>query len=91
MIPAMVIKVGKKKEMKSITNEKRSRLYILFGLFISEIIMKKSGGVKMLVVKIFLWFMIIAFILLTIGLIVVVLKAGGINDDWEDQNDDKRL
>ena len=45
----------------------------------------------MIVVKIFLWFMIVAFILLTIGLIIVVLKAGGINDDWEDENDNKRL
>ena len=40
----------------------------------------------MLAVKIFIWILIIAFILLTIGLIVVVIKAGGTNDDWEDQN-----
>ena len=46
----------------------------------------------MLAVKIFIWILIIAFILLTIGLIAVVLMAGGgTNDDWEDENDDKRL
>lgn len=39
----------------------------------------------MLAVKIFLWILIIAFILLSIGLIVIVLKAGKINDDWEDE------
>lgn len=45
----------------------------------------------MLAVKIFLWILIIVFILLTIGLIVIVLKAGKINDDWEDKNDSKRV
>lgn len=41
----------------------------------------------MLAIKIFLWILIIAFILLSIGLIVIVLKAGKINDDWEEEND----
>lgn len=46
----------------------------------------------MLAVKIFIWTLIIAFILLSIGLIIVVIKAGGTNDDWEeDQNDGKRI
>ena len=45
----------------------------------------------MLAVKIFIWIMIVAFILMSIGLIIIVLKTGGINDDWEDENDNKRL
>jgi hypothetical protein len=53
--------------------------------------MKRYGGVKMIAVKIFIDFMIIAFVLLTIGLIIVVLKGGGTNDNWEDEHDDKRL
>lgn len=76
-------------------NERKTKIRTVFTFYmereVSQHIRKDMEELEMLAVKIFLWILIIAFILITIGLIVVVLKAGGINDDWEEENDSKGL